>query len=71
MGVKPQRAVRRVRTLVISIAEDFQLEANALPMNRRGIADPDTAFDPPCAGTAFAAGKCSISSGRSLREPAF
>jgi hypothetical protein len=30
-------------------------------------ADPDTTYDPPCAGTAFTAGKRSISSGQSLR----
>lgn len=57
------------RTVGISAAGELHLVEQVSPINL-GIEDPDTAFDPPCASTAFAAGKCSISSGRSLRQVA-
>ena len=58
------------RTVVSVVAECLQQDDHVSPMNL-GIEDPDTAFDPHCASTAFAAGKCSVSSGRSLREVVF
>lgn len=46
-------------------------EAPKAPLPKACKADPGTTFAPPCASTAFTAGKRSISSGQSLQRGQF